>query len=93
MRYYYEKSEVGSQTVPVLHFIGSTWENIFSFYEIWLETRKSNFSEKLSFLKICLSFSKICLSFFSAWVFLALSFFRNVKKKASLDRCSFQLDY
>ena len=36
----------------------------------------------LSFWMICLSFSKICLSFFSAWVFLALSFFRNVQKKA-----------
>ena len=35
----------------------------------------------LSFWMICLSFSKICLSFFSAWVFLALSFFRNVQKK------------
>jgi len=36
----------------------------------------------LSFWIICLNFSKICLSFFSAWVFLTLSFFRNVQKKS-----------
>ena len=49
-----------------------------------LSWAKSQFlvGKLLSFWMICLSFSKICLSFFSAWVFLALSFFRNVQKKA-----------
>ena len=52
----------------------------------WLFWAKSQFlvGKLLSFWIICLSFSKICLSFFSAWVFLALSFFRNVQKKACL---------
>ena len=40
---------------------------------------------------ICMSFSKICLSFFSAWVFLALSFFgleffSKCPKKACLSK-------